>query len=90
MESAKGGNTDAFRRLVDRYRDRILSLAARITRDSGAAEEIAQDAFVRAWRALPHFRGDSRFSTWLYRIALRRALDERASAARVAPPVVLR
>jgi RNA polymerase sigma-70 factor (ECF subfamily) len=68
--------------LVDRYRDRVLSLALRITRDAEAGEEIAQDAFVRAWRALPHFRGESRFSTWLYSIAMRRALDERAAASR--------
>src|SRR6185503_8006397 len=47
----------------------------RIVRTRDDAEEVAQDAFVRAWRALPSFRGESRFGTWLHRIVVRRALD---------------
>jgi RNA polymerase sigma-70 factor (ECF subfamily) len=82
VHSAQNGDESAFRVLVERYRDRVYALALRIARDSHAAEEIAQDAFLRAWHALPHFRGDSRFSTWLYRIAYRRALDERAAMDR--------
>jgi RNA polymerase sigma-70 factor (ECF subfamily) len=82
VQAARGGDTQAYRSLVDRYRERIFGLAMRIVRDREAAEEIAQDSFVRAWQALPDFRGESRFSTWLYRIAYRRALDERAAADR--------
>jgi RNA polymerase sigma-70 factor (ECF subfamily) len=82
VQAARGGDEAAFRILVERYRDRVYALALRICKDPHAAEEIAQDTFVRAWRALPVFRGDSRFSTWLYRIAFRRALDEKAAIDR--------
>ena len=82
VRAARDGNEAAFRVLVDRYRDRVYALALRIAKDEHAAEEIAQDTFVRAWQALPLFRGDSRFSTWLYRIAFRRALDEKAALDR--------
>jgi RNA polymerase sigma-70 factor (ECF subfamily) len=78
VRAAREGDEASFRVLVDRYRDRVYALAMRIAKDSQAAEEIAQDTFVRAWQALALFRGDSRFSTWLYRIAFRRALDEKA------------
>ncbi len=82
VAAARAGDDGAYRKLVERYRDRIVGLGMRIVHDPQAAEEIAQDAFVRAWQALPDFRGESRFSTWLYRIAYRRALDERASTNR--------
>lgn len=82
ISAAKGGDASAFKVLVDRYRDRTFALALRLAGNRESAEEIAQDAFVRAWQALPDFRGDSRFSTWLYRITYRRALDERASLTR--------
>ena len=61
--------------LVEQHRDRAYGLALRILRTPADAEEVAQDAFVRAWSALPHFRGESSFSTWLHRIVARRALD---------------
>ncbi len=72
---ARAGDAGAFRELVERYRDRTHALALRILRSPADAEEVAQDAFVRAWLALPRFRGEARFSTWLYRIAVRRAFD---------------
>ena len=75
IEAAQGGDADAFRRLVERYRSLVVELAYRIVRSREEAEETAQDAFVRAWRALPGFRHEARFSTWLVRIATRRALD---------------
>jgi RNA polymerase sigma-70 factor (ECF subfamily) len=80
LRSARAGDPDAFRRLVDRYRDLAYEVALRIVRSPEEAEEIAQDAFVRAWRALAGFREESRFSTWLYRIVSRRALDVAGSA----------
>jgi RNA polymerase sigma-70 factor (ECF subfamily) len=72
---ARAGDERAFARLVDRHRDRAYALALRIVRVPAEAEEVAQDAFVRVWRALPGFRGDAAFSTWLYRIVVRRSLD---------------
>lgn len=72
---ARGGDAGAFRELVERHQDRAFALARRLLRDEAEAEEVAQDAFLRAWRALPGFRGDAAFSTWLHRIVVRRALD---------------
>ncbi len=79
---ARGGDAGAFRVLVERYRTRVYGLALRIVRSPPDAEEVAQDAFVRGWLALPRFRGESSFSTWLYRIAARCAFD-RAQALKV-------
>lgn len=79
VERARGGDAEAFRELVERYQDRVFALARRMVGDREEAEEVAQDAFLRAWRALPRFRGDARFSTWLYRITYRRACDAAAS-----------
>ena len=75
MERAKLGDDGAFRRLVERHRDRAYGLALRILRSAPDAEDAAQEAFVRAWRALPSFRGESGFSTWLYRIVARQSFD---------------
>ena len=72
---ARAGDADAFRVLVERYRDRLHGLVLRIVRTPADAEEVTQDAFVRAWLALPRFRGEASFSTWVYRIAVRRAFD---------------
>src|SRR6185295_5097350 len=72
---AQAGDTGAFRELVDRHRGRAYTLALRILRSASDAEEVAQDAFVRVWTALPGFRGESSFATWLYRIVARRAFD---------------
>ena len=82
VERARHGDTAAFRELVERHRDRVHGLAWRIAGSRDEAEEIAQDAFVRAWQALPLFRGESRFSTWLHRITTRVALDRREAARR--------
>ena len=75
---ARTGDERAFALLVDRHRDRAYALALRILRSPAEAEEVAQDAFVRVWRALPAFRGESLFSTWLHRIVVRRSLDRLA------------
>ncbi len=72
---AQAGDTGAFRVLVDQHRTRAYTLALRILRSTSDAEEVAQDAFVRVWTALPGFRGESSFSTWMYRIVARRAFD---------------
>lgn len=75
VERARGRDEGAFRMLVDLHRDRAYALALRITRSATDAEDVAQEAFVRAWNALPRFRGESRFGTWLHSIVARRALD---------------
>lgn len=72
---ARGGDAGAFQVLVERYRNRVYGLALRIVRSPPDAEEVAQDTFVRAWLALPRFRGAASFSTWIYRIAAHRAFD---------------
>ncbi len=79
VAAARAGDPQAFRTLVDRHRDRAVALALRVLRSPRDAEECAQDAFVRAWRALPAFRGEAAFSTWLHRIVLRAALDRAPS-----------
>jgi RNA polymerase sigma-70 factor (ECF subfamily) len=78
IERARNRDERAFGHLVDRHRDRAYALALRMLRTPGEAEEVAQDAFVRVWRALPQFRGDAAFSTWLHRIVVRCALDRLA------------
>jgi RNA polymerase sigma-70 factor (ECF subfamily) len=68
VEQVRSGDTRRFRVLVDRHKDRALTLALRLVGDRGEAEELVQDAFLRAYRNLDQFRGDARFSTWFYRI----------------------
>jgi len=79
IEQARAGDTAAYRRLVERYSEIAYGLALRMLGSPSDAEEVAQDGFLRAWRALPRFRGDSSFSTWLHRIVVRRALDRAAT-----------
>lgn len=75
VERAKHGDQRAFRQLVERHRDRAYGLALRILRSAAEAEDVAQEALVRAWQALPGFRGESGFSTWLYRIVAHQSFD---------------
>lgn len=82
VHQARHGDEGAFRRLVERHGSGAYKLALRIVRSHQDAEEVAQDAFVRAWRGLPLYRGESSFSTWLYRIVARRALDQAAVVRR--------
>jgi RNA polymerase sigma factor (sigma-70 family) len=72
---AQRGDHEAFRLLVERHRDRAHGLALRILRSAPDAEDVAQEAFVRAWQALPRFRGESGWGTWLYRIVARQSFD---------------
>jgi RNA polymerase sigma-70 factor (ECF subfamily) len=73
VERAKRGDTRAFEMLVVKYQRRIERLIARMVRDVDLVQDIAQESFIRAYRALPQFRGDSAFYTWLYRIAVNTA-----------------
>lgn len=75
VERAKRGDRAAFEGLVRAYKDRIYSYASRMIHDPVEAEDIAQEAFVRAYQSLPHFRGAASFQTWLYRIASNLVID---------------
>ena len=73
VERAKRGDQKAFEMLVIKYQRRIERLIARMVRDVDLVQDIAQESFIRAYRAMPQFRGDSAFYTWLYRIAVNTA-----------------
>jgi RNA polymerase sigma-70 factor, ECF subfamily len=75
VERVRGGDTNAFRKLVERYQQRVLSIALGVVGNYQDAEDIAQEAFLKAYRNLGSFRGHSSFYTWLYRIALNLAID---------------
>jgi RNA polymerase sigma-70 factor (ECF subfamily) len=68
VKRAQAGDAEAFSVLVSEHQQFVYNLALRALQDSHEAEDAAQDAFVRAWMALPNFRGQSQFRTWLYRI----------------------
>lgn len=76
IDAIVNGDTRAFSVLVDRYKHMVFTLAAKILKNHEEAEEVSQDVFVKAYTALPTFKGDSKFSTWLYKIAYYRSLDE--------------
>ncbi len=73
VERVKRGDTRAFEMLVVKYQRRIERLIGRMVRDVDLVQDIAQESFIRAYRAIPQFRGDSAFYTWLYRIAVNTA-----------------
>jgi RNA polymerase sigma-70 factor (ECF subfamily) len=73
VQRVQKGDKAAFDLLVRKYQHRVLKLVGRFVNDSAEAEDVAQEAFLKAYRALPAFRGDSAFYTWLYRIAIKTA-----------------
>jgi RNA polymerase sigma-70 factor, ECF subfamily len=75
VSRARRGDAEAFEDLVKHYHPRIHDYVARMVHDPVEAEDVAQEAFVRAYLALPSFRGDASFQTWLYRIASNLAID---------------
>ena len=82
VERVQRGDKRAFDLLVLKYQHRILSLVTRFVRDTHEAQDVAQEAFIKAYRALPNFRGESAFYTWLYRIAINTAKNQLASRSR--------
>ena len=83
IERCRHGDVAAFEPLVEKYRDRAWRLAFNVLRDREDAWDVTQEAFVRAWQALPSFRGQSAFYTWLFRIVVNAASDRaRQRAAR--------
>lgn len=81
VERCRGGDQLAFRELVDRYKGLVFGLVTRSVADRGRAEDVAQDVFLRVYRGLRYFRGDSRLSTWIYRITVNVLTAERRPAA---------
>ncbi|MBV9866817.1 MAG: sigma-70 family RNA polymerase sigma factor [Abitibacteriaceae bacterium] len=75
VERALDNDLAAFEKLVSRYQSKIVSYATRMLSDADEAEDVAQEAFVKAYRSLESFRGASSFSTWLYRIATNLCID---------------
>ena len=83
VERCQAGDLSAFEPLVEKYRQRVWRLAYNVLRDREEAWDVAQDAFIRAYQALPSFRGQSAFYTWLFRIVMNLAADRaRQRAAR--------
>ena len=83
----KQGDRAAFDLLFARYQQKICSLVAHHIRDPGEVEDVAQEAFIKAFRALPKFRGESTFYTWLYRIAINTAHNHQIAKSRRPPDV---
>jgi RNA polymerase sigma-70 factor, ECF subfamily len=82
---AQQGEKHAFELLVAKYQRKLLRLISRLVRDPAEAEDVAQEAFIKAYRALPQFRGDSAFYTWLYRIGVNTAKNYLVSQGRRPP-----
>ena len=85
VERAQRGEKHAFELLVAKYQRKLGRLLARFIRDPAEVEDVAQEAFIKAYRALPSFRGDSAFYTWLYRIGINTAKNHLVSIGRRAP-----
>ena len=79
------GDKQAYNLLVGKYQQKLLRLVSRFIRDSMECEDVTHEAFIRAYRALPSFRGESAFYTWLYRIAVNTAKNYLVSAGRRPP-----
>lgn len=87
VERAQHGEKAAFELLVVKYQRKLLRLLSRFIRDPTEVEDVAQEAFIKAYRALPSFRGDSAFYTWLYRIGINTAKNYLVAMGRRAPTV---
>ncbi len=85
VERAQRGDKHAFELLVAKYQRRLGRLISRFVRNAAEAEDVTQDAFIKAYRALPAFRGDSAFYTWLYRIGINTAKNYLVAQGRRAP-----
>jgi len=82
---AQRGDKQAFNLLVEKYQRKLGRLLSRFIRDPGEVEDVTQEAFIKAYRALPAFRGDSAFYTWLYRIGINTAKNYLMAMGRRAP-----
>jgi len=85
VERAQRGDKKAFELLVSKYQRKLARLLSRFIRDATEVEDVTQEAFIKAYRALPAFRGDSAFYTWLYRIGINTAKNYLVAMGRRAP-----
>ncbi len=85
VERVQRGDKRAFDLLVSKYQRKLFRLLSRLIRDQAEIEDVAQEAFIKAYRALPNFRGESAFYTWLYRIAINTAKNYLVAQGRRAP-----
>ena len=85
VERAQQGDKHAFELLVAKYQRKLARLLSRFIRDTTEVEDVTQEAFIKAYRALPSFRGDSAFYTWLYRIGINTAKNYLVAMGRRAP-----
>lgn len=85
VERVQRGDKQAFGLLVSKYQRKLARLLSRLIRDPAEVEDVAQETFIKAYRALPSFRGDSAFYTWLYRIGINTAKNFLVSQGRRAP-----
>ena len=85
VRRVKKGDRHAFELLFSRYQHKILNLISRYLRDREDVEDVAQETFIKAFRALPRFRGESAFYTWLYRIAINTAKNHLVARSRRPP-----
>ncbi|NIA26129.1 MAG: sigma-70 family RNA polymerase sigma factor [Gammaproteobacteria bacterium] len=82
VDRARAGDVGAFERLVELHQHAVFSLALRLVGNREMAADVAQEAMIRAWRALPRFRGDAAFSTWIHRITVNTAWTLRTRSKR--------
>lgn len=82
ISRAQNGDRAAFAALVREHQDEVYTLARRLVGDPHLAADVAQEALIRAWRALPKFRGDAKFSTWIYRITVNTSWTHKKRAGR--------
>lgn len=85
VERVQQGDKTAFDTLVRKYQHRVMKLISRYVRDQSEVQDVAQEAFIKAYRALPRFRGDSAFYTWMYRIAINTAKNYLVARGRRLP-----
>ena len=90
VERAQRGDKEAFELLVSKYQRKLARLLSRFIRDATEVEDVTQEAFIKAYRALPTFRGDSAFYTWLYRIGINTAKNYLVAMGRRAPTTTAR
>jgi len=89
VERAQRGDKRAFELLVTKYQRKLARLLSRFIRDAAEVEDVSQEAFIKAYRALPSFRGESAFYTWLYRIGINTAKNYLVAQGRRAPTVTV-
>jgi RNA polymerase sigma-70 factor (ECF subfamily) len=85
IEACRRGERDAFRALFEAHKDKVYSIALRYSGDESLAMDIAQDTFLKLFSSMADFRGDSAFSTWVYRLVVNACLDHKRRSWRLAP-----